>query len=111
MSAIVPLPDQLADLRADLGDTGPQQAFGNDELARLWQRAGGDHTAAVILGIRQLLMEAAKRTAYTVGQSREEADQTFVHLREMLAELQATRGMIAIAPSRGGVARREEFAG
>ncbi len=120
MSVAVPTAQELTDLRGDLGDTGSTRAFSDAELVRLWERAGGDHTGAVILALGQLLTEAAKQHAYTIEQSREEAQQVFANLRlrrtDLIEEqrfaraaLVAAGGFVAVRPTRGVLVERGEF--
>jgi hypothetical protein len=75
--------DQLTDIRADLGDDGT--VFTDDELHRLYTRAGGDYNKAVVLALRQILMNAAKLSDYRIAQSAESRSQVYKQLREQLA--------------------------
>jgi hypothetical protein len=73
---------QLLDIRADLGDDGT--VWTDDELDRLYTRASSDYNSAVVLAIRQLLMNAAKLHDYSLAQSSESKSQIFKNLKEML---------------------------
>jgi len=77
-----PTPDQLADYRADLGDTASPPAFGDAELQRLWQRAGGVPDRALLLAVRQLLASAVRFDDYSFGMNAasEKKSQVFDHL-------------------------------
>lgn len=74
--------DQLTDFRADIGDDG--SVFTNAELHRLYTRAGSDYTAAVVLALRQILMNAAKLHDYSLVSSSESKSQVFKNLHDML---------------------------
>lgn len=75
--------DQLADFQADLGISSDESVFTDAELNRLYTRAEDDYDTAVALGIRQLMMDAAKLNNYTVGSSSEQKAQVFDHLKAM----------------------------
>ncbi len=77
--------DQLTDLRADIGDTGAAQAFTDDELQRLYTRAGENYNKAVLLAFRQLLGNSWKFTTYKQNQSSENKSDVFKHLKQMAA--------------------------
>jgi hypothetical protein len=68
-----PTVQQIADLRADIGDVGSEQAFTDDEITRIWARVSGasddytQHRAAMALMIEQLLSQAVKLTTYHAG--------------------------------------------
>ena len=76
--------DQLSDMQADLGIGTDESVFTDDELNRLYTRASGGYTAAVVLAIRQLLMNAAKLNDYTAGETSEKKSQVFNHLKDLL---------------------------
>ncbi len=77
--------DQLTDLRADIGDAGATQAFTDDELQRLYTRAGESYNRAVLLAFRQLLGNSWKQTTYKQNQSSENRSDVFKHLKQMAA--------------------------
>lgn len=89
---------QLDDFRADIGDS--QGAFSDAELQRLYERAAVDYNGAVVLALRQLLMNAAKFTDYSAGANSERRSQLFAHLRVMVTEWEqlvtASRNQIQI---------------
>lgn len=75
---------QLDDFRADIGDTN--RAFTDAELQRLYERADGSYAGAVVLALRQLMMNAVKFTDYSAGANSEKRSQIFAQLRVMVAE-------------------------
>jgi hypothetical protein len=75
--------DQLADFRADIADDGT--VFTDDELHRLYTRAGADYNTAVYLAWRQLLADANKFFDYTAGQTKLSKSQVREHIRDMMA--------------------------
>lgn len=77
-----PTVDQLADYRADLGDPASAPAFTDPELTRLWQRAGGNPDRALLLAVRQLLVNAVRFDDYSFGMNAasEKKSQVFDHL-------------------------------
>lgn len=81
---------QRADMQADLGISDDQAVFTNDELDRLYERAGGNYDRAVYYGLRQLLANAAKFHDYTAGQTRQQRSQAFGHLK-VLVDLWAAK--------------------
>ena len=76
--------DELLDLRGDIGDTGATPVFTDAELQRLYTRSGDTYAGTVVYALRQLLVNAAKFTDYTVGQTSEKKSQIFTQLRAML---------------------------
>jgi hypothetical protein len=89
--------EQLADLRADLADTAASPAFSDDDLERLWQRAGGRHERACYLAVRQLLMQANRFHDYMLGQGATDQKKSQVrkHLADMLEVFAAAGGASA----------------
>lgn len=75
--------DQLADMQRDLGFSDDEAVFKDAELDRLYTRAESNYELAVALGVRQLLMDAAKFNDYTAGASTERKSQVFEHLKEI----------------------------
>ncbi|MCS7003095.1 MAG: hypothetical protein NZ518_09635 [Dehalococcoidia bacterium] len=76
---------QQADIRADLGiPANDQTVFTDAEFNRLYERAGGDYNQTVVLALRQLLADAAKRNSYTAGQTSEKLDELFKNLYQLL---------------------------
>jgi len=66
---------QRTDLQGDLGIGSDESVFTNDELDRLYTRAGDDYNLAVYFGYRQLLAQANKFHNYTEGMTRVERKQ------------------------------------
>lgn len=95
--------DQIADFRADLDDKGDPPAFSDAELARLWERAAGDRTGALLLAVRQLLAQSARFHDYTYGQgaTQQKRSQVYAQLERweirLLAELAAHEAREATA--------------
>lgn len=89
-----PTGDQLSDLRADLADTAASPAFSDDEIARLWQRAGGRHERTLYLAVRQLLMQANRFHDYALGQGTVDRKESQIraNLRDMLKLLGSGAG-------------------
>ena len=85
--------DELLDLRGDIGDAGTVEVFSDAELQRFYTRAGDTYAGAVVYALRQLLMNAAKFSDYTVGQTSEKKSQVFSQLRTMLAGWENIAGM------------------
>jgi hypothetical protein len=67
--------EQRADLQADIGITDDESVFTDDELDRLYTRAGEDYNLTVVYALRQLLVSAARLTDYTAGQTSEKLSQ------------------------------------
>lgn len=59
----------IDDLRADLGDEN--QAFSGEELARLLDRAAGNHYVALAMGLFQLLTQSARFNDYVMNEGQE----------------------------------------
>lgn len=98
---------QLADLRADLGDVGHPPAFSNAELARLYERAGENYARTVVMALDQLLASAARLSDYTQNQTQEKASQVFEHLRALREMWQGrANGSTGMKVIRVGAARR-----
>lgn len=70
-------PDQLGDLQADLDIGTTQTVFTDDELTRLYNRAGGDYTRTVFMALRQLYTSSSKFVTYTEGQTQEARSDRF----------------------------------
>ena len=85
----------LADLQGDLGISTDQTVFTDAELERLYLRAASDYSLAMVYGLRQLLMDAAKLNDYKAGQSSESKGQVFDHLKAMLEMWAAEAGVSA----------------
>ncbi len=77
-------PEELADLRADIGDTSSSPAFTDDELQRLHERAEGDPLYTRVLCLRQLLANAAKLFNYTSGFTRVDQAVIFDRILKLL---------------------------
>ena len=75
---------QRTDMQSDLGITSDEAVFTNDELDRLYTRAGSDYNSAIYLAWRQLMADAAKFNDYTVGQTQEKKSQLFDHVKAMV---------------------------
>jgi hypothetical protein len=77
--------EQLADMQGDLGITDDETVFTDDELNRLYTRAGEDYKTAVYYGWQQLMANSAKFFTYSAGQSKVERAQIFEHVKAMVA--------------------------
>lgn len=55
--------EQRFDLRRDSGDIAPKPDLEDEELERVWVRAGGDHEIAVFFALRQRLAMAESGSA------------------------------------------------
>jgi len=77
-------PEQIEDLRADLGDQTEPYAFTESELQRLFTRADGDYYKTFLLALEQLTMNATKFYKYVAGFTRAEQDEIFEQLKAML---------------------------
>lgn len=75
---------QIRYMQSDLGITNDQAVFTDAELNDLFDRAEQDYNGAVYIGIRVLLMDAAKFTNYTEGNTKVEKAAVFAHLKDML---------------------------
>jgi hypothetical protein len=75
---------QRADMQGDLGIGSDEAVFTNDELDRLYERAGNDYNLAVFYGYRQLLAQANKFHNYTAGMTRVERNQMRENLRDSM---------------------------
>jgi len=73
--------EQIADFRNDIADQN--EAFAEEEIQRLYQRAGS-YDAVVVLAIEQLLAGVAKFNDYSMGMSEEESHQAFNNLQDLL---------------------------
>lgn len=75
---------QQSDIRADLAIADAAQTpFSDAEFNRLYTRAGADYNYTVVLAIRQLLVDSAKRNSYRTGQTAEETEQIFENLMKL----------------------------
>lgn len=79
--------DELIDFRADIGDDGT--VFTDAELERLYVRAESNYDGAVVLALRQVLVNAAKLHDYRLAQSMESKSQVFDHIYKVLAYREA----------------------
>ena len=88
--------------RADLGDTD-ESVFSDTEIDTIWDRATAAASAAnddlifigaKIIGVKQLIAQAAKRVTYKSGQSSANLSDYTKHLKDMLKELQAEQDSI-----------------
>jgi hypothetical protein len=77
--------EQLADLQADLGIDDSESVFTDEELQRLFDRAGDDYNLSVYYGWRQLLSASAKWVDYKVAQTSVSRSQAFDHIKDMVA--------------------------
>lgn len=77
--------DQLADLQADLGIDDTEAVFTDDELERLFTRAGEDYPTAVYYAWRQLLAQSTKYIDYRVAQTEEKRSQAYQHIKDMVS--------------------------
>jgi hypothetical protein len=81
-------PEQIADFRNDIADTN--EAFGTDEIQRLYTRAG-TYEGAVLLGIDQLIADASKLYTYRMNTTAEEREQVVDHLAKHLRPIWVER--------------------
>ena len=86
--------DQLSDIQADLGISDDEAVFTDDELNRLYTRAGSDYDKSMVYAIDQLMMDAAKFNDYKAGSSTESKSQVFDHLKAMRQVWGARAGML-----------------
>ncbi len=87
---------QRADLRADLGLDDDETVFTDDELDRLYVRAGDRYTATDcieayvrVLGCKQLRAKASNMTDYTQNDTQEKLSQIFANLGKMQADFES----------------------
>lgn len=85
--------EQLADLQADIGITNDQAVFTDAELHRLFTRADEDYNTTVAYALRQLWRSAAKFASYTQNASREEKNQIFKNLGELVFHAEKEAGL------------------
>lgn len=102
---------QISDFREDIGDVGATPIFDDGAVNRIYDRATATYSDIAtyeaemrVLGIRQLLADAAKRVSYKQNQSSENTSDVFKHLKQLLELWQAIRDDAASASSGGGVA-------
>lgn len=107
--------DQLSDFQLDLGIGTDETVFTDEELERLFTRAGDDYPTAVYYAWRQLLAGAAKYIDYRVAQTEEKRSQAWQHIKDMVAYWKGesekslnTQGL-AIAGLNGIPPRHKEF--
>ena len=97
--------EQRLDMQADLGIDGREDVFTNDELDRLYTRAGDDYSLAVYYGYRQLLADAAKLHNYSLAQTTLNKSQVFDHIKTMAAfwqnEARSVGNQLLVAGLRG----------
>jgi hypothetical protein len=77
--------DQITDLRNDLGDNKTPPAFSDAELQRLYTRSDDNYSKTMVLGLDQLIMDAAKFSDYTQNETQEKKSQIFDHLLKVRA--------------------------
>lgn len=75
---------QRTDMQADLAISDDESVFTNEELERLFARAGEDYSTAVYYGWRQILSGAAKWVDYQVAQTKVSRAQAFDHIKAMV---------------------------
>lgn len=71
--------ETLDDLRADLGDSN--NAFSEDELTRLLERAAGNHYVALAMGLFQLTTQSARFADYVVNEGQERRSEIWNQLK------------------------------
>lgn len=82
-------PEEIQDVRDDIGDTGATPAFTDAEIQRAYDRVAGAPDAATRdsatrgLLLRQLLVSAAKLNDYSAGATSEKRSQVFAQLKAM----------------------------
>ncbi len=67
--------------------------FTDTELQRFYARAGEDYDKAVVIGLRQILAQAAKFFAYTVGQTTYQKQQVREGLEKLLDRWERLAGV------------------
>lgn len=77
--------EQLIDMQADLAIGDDETVFTDEELERLFERAGDDYSLAVYYGWRQILSGAAAWIDYKVAQTSVSRSQAFDHIKAMVA--------------------------
>lgn len=77
------------DLQADLGIGSDESVFTNDELDRLYERAGDDYNLTVYFGYRQLLAQANKFFNYTEGMTKVDRADMREHIKDSMEFWQA----------------------
>lgn len=75
---------QLADFQKDLAIDASQAVFTNDELNRLFERAGDDYNTAVYMAWRQIAAGATRWVDYKVAQTSINLSQARAHIKDML---------------------------
>lgn len=87
MGTTTPSSDQIADLKADIGDVN--DAFSDPEITRIWSRVSGasdansQHEAALALMARQLMTNAAKLHDFSVAGDSNKASQIFKNMKAL----------------------------
>ena len=101
---------QITDFREDIGDVGTPPVFDDEAIQRLYDRATAAYSDATIyeaemrvIGIRQLLLDSAKRVTYKQNQSSENQSDIFKHLKEALDIWTQIRNGEIEAQAGGGV--------
>lgn len=75
---------QIDDMLADLAAGELDDVFTQEELQRLFDRAGGDYNTAVYYGWLQILGNATTWVNYRVAQTQVSRGDAFDHIRVML---------------------------
>ena len=74
---------QRLDMQGDLAIGAAEDVFTNDELDRLYERAGNAYNLAVYYACRQLMMDAAKFYDYTIANASVKRSQLLKQLKDM----------------------------
>lgn len=88
--------------RADLGDAD-ESAFSDAQIDTIWERATAAASVsdddlifviAKLIGIKQLMMQAAKRVTYKSGESSANLSDYFKHLKDLKKDLEAEQASL-----------------
>lgn len=76
--------EQILDMLDDLAAGNLGDVFGQEELQRFFDRAGGDYNTAIYYGWRSVLGNSALWVDYRVAQTQVSRGQAWDHIRAML---------------------------
>lgn len=80
--------DQLTILQGLIGITDDETVFTDDNLDLLFTEASENLYGTAVLAISMIIVNAAKRNAYTLGQTSEQAQQVVDNLEKVLKRYQ-----------------------
>lgn len=84
---------QIARIRRFIGDTATEQAFSDAEITTIWGDNSDDLENTVVELFEALLADNAKLTTYRQGQSFEDLNKLFDHLKHMLSYWRGKAGL------------------